>query len=408
MKILVVTQYFWPENFRINDLVDGLISVGHEVTVLTGKPNYPAGKYFSGYGVFSKNTEYRNGVRIFRVPLIPRGEGGAIRLVLNYISFVVFGTLLAPFYCVGDYDTVFVYEPSPITVGIPARFIGWLKKAPVFFWVQDLWPESLVATNTTSNKYIISIVRALAGWIYRGCDQVLIQSKAFSESIKSFGINDNRIKYFPNFAEELYKPKSCNLEHSPVALPNGFIAMFAGNIGVAQDFETILSAAEISMSNKNVHWVIVGNGRKFDWLKEEIGKRRLDSNFHLLGRHPIESMPDFFACADVMLVSLKKEPIFSLTIPAKVQSYMACAKPIIASLDGEGARTIIEANAGIAVGAESPNELAKAVISMAGMDRQERVRMGENALEYYNQFFDRGILINKLNNWMKDSIRESH
>jgi len=407
MRILVVTQYYWPENFRINDIVAGLYERGYEVTVLTGMPNYPGGKFFSGYSFFGKSHECNNGVNVYRVPVIPRGSGGFARLIANYISFVIFSVLLAPVYCKGDYDIIFVYEPSPVTVGIPARFLGWMKKAPIFFWVQDIWPESLVATNATSNKNVIGIVRSLVDWIYRGCNQILIQSNGFSESIKSFGVKDNRIKYFPNSAEELYKPMSCDPACLPVELPEGFIIMFAGNIGVAQDFETILSAAEITMSNKDIHWVIVGDGRQFDWLKKEIISRGLIDNFHLLGRHPIESMPDFFSCADVMLVSLKKEPIFSLTIPAKVQSYMACAKPIIAALDGEGARTIVAADAGIAVGAENPNELAKAVMSMACMDKKERVRMGKNALEYYNQFFDRGILIDKLDTWMVDSIKES-
>jgi len=408
MKILVVTQYYWPENFRINDIVAGLYDKGHEVTVLTGMPNYPDGKFFDGYGFFGKNYENHGGVTVRRVPVISRGAGGFVRLIANYISFVLFSVLLAPIYCRGKYDVIFVYEPSPVTVGIPARLLGWMKKAPIFFWVQDLWPESLVATKTTSNKYIIRIVRSLVGWIYNGCNQILIQSNSFSESIKSFGIEDSRIKYFPNSAEELYRPIANKDSRVPIDLPEGFIIMFAGNIGIAQDFSTILSAAELTMNNKDIHWVIVGDGRQFNWLKKEIVTRGLENNFHLLGRYPIELMPEFFSRADVMLVSLKKEPIFSLTIPAKVQSYMACAKPIVAALDGEGARTVEEADAGIAVGAESPNELASAVIKMAGLDMKERTRMGKNALEYYNNYFDRNILINKLDDWMIDSIRKSH
>jgi len=408
MKVLIISQYFWPESFRINDLATGLCELGHDVTVLTGKPNYPGGKFFDGYSFLGRNRESYKGVNIFRMPVITRGEGGGARLIANYLSFVIFSVFLAPVYCRDDYDIIFVYEPSPVTVGVPARLFGWLKRAPILFWVQDLWPESLSATNTTSNKFILGAVGKLVGWIYRGCNLILIQSQGFTDSIKSFGIEESRIKYFPNSAEELYKPIQVKCARESLGLPDGFVIMFAGNIGVAQDFNTILDAAEITKVNKDIQWVIIGDGRQFDWLRNEVVSRGMSDNFHLLGRQPIETMPDYFSCADVMLVSLKKEPIFSLTIPAKVQSYMACAKPVIAVLDGEGAKIIREANAGLAVGAEDSHSLAEAVITVSSLDKNELSRIGNNALKYYNQHFDRNMLINKLDVWMTDSIRKSY
>ncbi len=409
MKILVVTQYFWPENFRINDLVDGLVSKGHEVTVLTGKPNYPAGKFFSGYSFFNKNFESRNGIKICRVPLVPRGSDNKLLLAINYLSFVLFGLFLGPIYCRSKYDLIFAYSVSPITLVIPARFIGWLRKTPVIIWVQDLWPESLTATGAVSNQRIISAVSKLVKWIYKGCDLVLVQSRQFTDAIAKFNVDKKRIRYFPNTAESLYKPISLS-DNSDVtnAVPNGFVVMFAGNIGVAQDFETILKAAVLTNENKNIHWVVLGNGRQFEWVKSEIIKLNLSDTVHLLGSYPMTDMPVFFSKADVMLVTLKKEPIFSLTIPGKVQSYLACAKPIISALDGEGGQVIKESGAGLSVAAEDPVALANAVLEMEQMDKASINKMGEKGLDYYNNNFDRNMLLGKLEEMMHELVEKGN
>jgi len=406
VRILIVSQYYWPEDFRINDLAIGLVEKGHQVTVLTGKPNYPGGSFFKGYGFFNKTNETCNGIAIKRVPIIPRGRGGAFRLLMNYLSFVVSALLLGPFLCRGKYDVIFVYEPSPVTVGIPARFLGWLKKIPVIFWVQDLWPESLVATGTTSNKYIISAVGKMVKWIYSGCALILTQSRTFVESIKEFGISETRIQYYPNSAEKLYEPVTYDQATCKrLGLPEGFIVMFAGNIGVSQDFETILAAAAITREMTDLHWVIVGDGREFSRVEKEVKKMGLENTFHLMGRHPVESMPIFFSCADVMLVSLKNEPIFAMTIPSKIQSYMACGKPILAALAGEGAHIVEEAEAGIASGAEDPAALADGVMQLYNMQEEERNQMGQNGLDYYRHHFDRDMLYERLDSWMHNLVK---
>ena len=407
MKILVVTQYFWPENFRINDLVDGLVDKGHEVTVLTGKPNYPEGRYFAGYGFVKNNHECRNGVKIYRVPLIPRGSDSKLLLAINYFSFVFFGLLLGPIYCRSKYDLIFAYSVSPITLVIPARFLGWLKKIPVIIWVQDLWPESLTATGAVTNTTIISVVGKLVKWIYKGCDLVLVQSRRFTDAIAKFNVDSNKIRYFPNTAESLYKPILYDKDNSITsAIPNGFIVMFAGNIGVAQDFETILKAAVLTSQNKNIHWVVLGNGRQFDWVKNEVNRLELDTTVHLLGSYPMNDMPVFFSKADVMLVTLKKQPIFALTIPGKVQSYMACAKPIIAALDGEGAQVIKESGAGLSIDAEDSTGLANAVLAMEQMDKATIVMMGQKGLDYYNTNFDRDMLLDKFDKMMDELLEK--
>ncbi|MHC4308537.1 MAG: glycosyltransferase family 4 protein, partial [Planctomycetota bacterium] len=256
MRILIVSQYFWPEYFPINDLALGLFERGHQVTVLTGIPNYPDGKFFSGYGFFRNTRQNYHGVRVFRAPLLPRGKRGRIRLAINFLSFALSASILAPFYCRGRYDVIFVYEPSPITVGLPALVLKRLKSVPIFFWMQDLWPESLSATGAIKSKRILKMVEVLVRFIYRGCDRILVQSRAFSAHVESLSASPERILYYPNSAEELYQPiilDAAAPERS--VMPAGFRIMFAGNIGAAQDFATILGAAEKLGNYADIHWI---------------------------------------------------------------------------------------------------------------------------------------------------------
>ncbi len=401
MRILLVSQYFWPENFRINDLAVDFQRQGHQVTVLTGIPNYPGGKFFPSHGLFRNIHQTHEGVRIHRVPLIPRGKGTAFRLVLNYLSFAFFATLLAPFYCRGKFDAIFVFEPSPITVGIPAILLKWIKRAPVLFWVLDLWPDSLSATGVVKSPLILGWVGRLVRFIYKNCDLVLVQSRGFFPHIQQFGVAPEKIRYFPSWAEELYRPVSPEPEQVPT-MAQGFRIMFAGNVGAAQDFASILTAAEALKGRLDIHWVIVGDGRIFEWVRQQVIVRGLADTVHLLGRHPVEKMPSFFAMADVMLVSLKRAPIFELTIPGKIQSYLACGRPIVAMIDGEGARIVEESGAGISCPAEDAEALAEAVLDMVGKSREEREAMGLKGRQYYEMNFDRALLFKKLESWMRD------
>ncbi len=404
MRILIVTQYFWPENFRINDLAQGLVELGHRVTVLTGKPNYPQGRFFEGYRLWGRAQELYGSIEVRRVPLIPRGGGGGWRLALNYLSFALSASMLGPLRCPGPYDLIFVYEPSPVTVGIPARILKWRRKAPVMFWVQDLWPESLSATGAVRSPFLLKLVEQLVRWIYRGCDLVLVQSEAFLPSISLLGVDPARILYFPNSAEDLYQPVSRAELPEHGSLPKGFRVMFAGNIGAAQSVDTILGAAERLRGNPDIHWVILGEGREASRLAAEIARRDLAGQVHLPGQHPLESMPAWFAQADVLLATLRRDPIFALTVPAKIQSYMACARPIIAALDGEGGRIVTTAGCGLAVPAEDPEALAKAVLNMYNMRALEREEMGRRGRIYFEANFERNSLLRRLDHWMKRLI----
>jgi glycosyltransferase involved in cell wall biosynthesis len=404
VRVLIVTQYFWPENFRINDLALGLVERGHEVTVFTGKPNYPDGTFFQGYGFFGRAEEDFRGVRVLRAPLIPRGSGGRLGLTLNFLSFALFGSLLAPLRCKGAFDAILVYEPSPVTVGLPALILKRVKRAPLLFWVQDLWPETLSATGVVRSAWILKRVEQLVRFIYRHCDLILVQSRAFIARIESLGVPADKLRYFPNSAEELYRPAEASSQppSSSVPLPNGFRVMFAGNIGAAQDFSTILAAAERLRAHRDIHWTVLGDGRMQDWVEAEIARRNLSDTVHLLGRHPVRSMAHFFAAADVMLVTLKQDPAFALTIPSKVQSYLACGRPIVAALDGEGARVIEESGAGVAVGAGDAAALAEGVLRLHRMPKAEREAMGAQGRRYFEQHFERDLLLVRLEQWMAE------
>ncbi len=390
MKLLILSQYFWPENFRINDVAEGLASRGHSVTVYTALPNYPSGKFFQGYGAWGPFTGDFHGVKVRRVPIMPRGKGGSFRLALNYLSHAFMASVLAPFLN-GRFDAILVYEPSPMTIGIPARVLRALKGVPLVFWVQDLWPESLSATGAVRSRAALALVDGLIKWIYRGCDRVLVQSEAFIASVEAHGVPRERIRYLPNSAEAFYRKL-------PAERQPGFCVMYAGNIGAAQDFPTILAAAE---RVPDVRWIIIGDGRMREWVESEIGRRGL-RNVQLLGQRPSEEMPRYFAQADVLLATLRREPIFAYTIPSKIQSYLACGRPVIAAIEGEGGRIIRSAGAGWAVPPEDPAALAEAVLAASRLERSELDAMGNRGEAWFRSHFEREQLLTRLEGFLQE------
>lgn len=365
------------------------------MTVLTGIPNYPDGQFFQGYGYFKNKRQDYHGARVVRIPILSRGKAKGIRLFLNYLSFVFFASLLGPLFCREKYDLIFVFEPSPITVCLPAIVMKKIKRAPIAFFVLDLWPESLSATGAVKSHRILHWVEKLTKFIYRHCDHILVPSKAYFGPIIKLGVRKEKISYFPNSADELYKPVKATIARNQLGLPEGFTVMYAGNIGVAQDFPTIISAAERLKNHSDIHWVILGDGRMFSWTKEQIQQKGLTKTVHLLGRHPLSEMPTYFSFADVMLVTLKRDPIFALTVPARIQAYMACGRPIIAVLDGEGARIVEEARAGATCSAESPDLLADTVMDMHRRESVDRQKLGENGRKYFEAYFERNHVIDQ-------------
>jgi len=398
LHILIITQYFWPENMRINDLVEGFVSKGHQVTVLTGIPNYPEGKIYSEFKDNPEKFSTYKGAKIIRAPIFLRGKHN-VRLALNYLSFFISASVFG-FYRLRKqrFDAIFVYAASPILSAIPAIAIGKLKKIPVFIWVLDLWPESLRATGVINNQKLLNLVGFCVSWIYDRADYILIQSQAFAENICRYcnkTIEQERIIFFPSWAEEIFSDPSdvSDLISKDESI---FTIVFAGNIGHAQGFPSILEAARtLSSESISIRWVIVGDGRARAWVAENIRASNL-TNVLLPGRHPVEKMPALFSIADALLVSLKTNEVLSRTIPGKVQSYLAAGRPIIAMMDGEGARIIKEAQAGMACASDDAAGLARIVRIMAGMTKEQRESMGRAGREYYLKHFSRQSLFNQL------------
>lgn len=394
MKILVISQYFWPENFKINDLCLGLKEKGHEVTVLTGTPNYPKGKFFEGFSFWKNNDSDWNGIKVYRSKLIPRGNS-PIFLMLNYLSFPFFSSIKSLF-IKEKFDKVLVYEPSPVTVGLTAVFYKFFKKVPYYFWVQDLWPESLSAAGGINNKFVLNIFDKITRLIYNHSEKVLVQSEGFKEYIINQGIQESKIIFYPNSTENFYKPLPKD-ENYLKQLPEGFKIMFAGNLGEAQSLNTLVEAAKIvNEKGVDVKWVFLGNGRMKENLETDVKSKGLEKQVFLLGSFPSEDMPKFFSCANALIVSLKKDKIFALTIPSKVQSYMACEKPILGSLDGEGAKIITTSNCGFASPAEDSFQLAENVLALYKLSEQEQFDLGKNAGDYFKKEFERDILLDRL------------
>jgi colanic acid biosynthesis glycosyl transferase WcaI len=401
MRLLVVSQYFWPENFRINDLVAEFVKRGHQVTVLTGLPNYPDGKVFDQFKADPVHYSKYEGAEIVRVPLVARGRGG-IRLLLNYLSFAASASFIGLWKLRGrQFDVIFTCQLSPVTVGLPAAVMRTVKRAPMAFWVLDLWPESLQAVGVVRSKKVLQVVGSLVSFIYKRCDLILAQSKSFIPQIQKYAAKGCRIEYFPSWAESVFHEKhSLPADEVPLKL-GSFNVMFAGNIGDAQDFSAILAAAENLKSHAHIRWLIVGDGRMAHWVADEIRRRNLQDCVLMLGRYTVDRMPSFFKHADVLLVSLKDEPIFSMTIPGKLQSYLAAGIPVVAMLNGEGAELIVSSRSGVTCAAGDHNGLSEAVLKLFEMPSKEREALGQNGLNASVREFHRDTLMDQMEGWLE-------
>ena len=394
MKILVVCQYFYPEEFKVNELVEGLVDRGNEVTVLTGKPTYPRGPYPKGYKFWGVQKEEYKGAKVIRVPELTRGDGGSIGIVRSMLSFLFFGRWYARWHKI-EADAILCFQLSPVTMAAPALIYKRKTGVKLGHWVQDLWPESVTATTSIKGGVAINWLNRFVSKIYRLSDVILVQSKAFEKSICEKGDFKDKLIFAPNWAEDSIAQGE--LHPADCKLPDGFKVMFAGNIGVAQDFPNIIKAAELLKDIKDIKWVIVGDGRAREDAEKEINSLGLTDSFVFVGRHPVNTMPWFFKQADAMLVSLKDEFIFSLTIPSKVQAYIASGKPIVTMLNGEGSRVVEEAGCGFTAASEDYNSLAKNVKKMYEMSIEEREKMGNNGRVYYDKVFEKNIVIDRVN-----------
>lgn len=388
-KILVICQYYKPEPFRISDICEEMVRCGHEVQVVTGYPNYPEGILYEGYGKCKHIDEVINGVKVHRCFTIPR-QTGMVKRLMNYYSYPLSSSsFVRSKACVASdgkpFDVVFCNQLSPVMMADAAIAYKKKYKVPVVMYCLDLWPESLIAGGITRTSPIYKFFHHVSKKIYRQMDKILITSRMFSEYLSTeFGVEKDRIEYLPQYAEDIF-------EQIPPRKEDGtFHFMFAGNIGAVQSVETVIRAAE-KLKDEPVKFHIVGGGSDLERI-QELGKGLENVVFY--GRRPLEEMPSFYSKADAMLVTLAADPVLSLTLPGKVQSYIAVGKPIIGAIDGETKEVIEAAQCGFCGRAENVDELVENIKRFIRSDKREE--MGKNARKYYEENFEEKLFMDKL------------
>jgi len=394
MKILLVSQYYEPENLPINFVTKLLADSNIEIDVLTGKPNYPEGKFYTSHHFFSKIIYKDNiGNNIYRLPIFPRGSGRfrGVKLGINYLSFVISGSIL-PFFLLRKkkYDAIFVYANSPILKTIPALIIGAWKKTPVILWVQDLWPESFEASGFKIHKWFRSLVVTIVLKIYQKTTIIACQSQGFVSKIhEDYDISHQKLSYLPNTIDTIFENynRMNNLSIIPeLAKHQGkFNIIFTGNIGEAQSIDTILKSARILKDNHpKINFLFIGGGSKLNELRAYAEEQEL-INITFLGSFPISDMPAILDFASALIITLKQSPIFSLTIPNKLQSYLAAGKPILGAIDGEGACVIEDANCGLVCASEDSTALAAICLEISQLEEEKLASYGENAAQFFQK-----------------------
>lgn len=396
-RLLFICQYFYPEIFRGNDIAYDMARRGVDVTVICGTPNYPKGKFFSGYNWVKRSHEIINGVNVIRVPIIPRGDGSKLKLLVNYFSYFITAVIYLPFHLLlnSKYDACFVQQLSPVMMSVPGVLFKKLTGRKLYTWVLDLWPESLKAAGGINNQRILNFFGWFANLEYRNSDIIFVSSKGFEKNINSKGAFSNKIRFMPNWAEdEIHLDEKLLIPE----LPDGFKILFAGNVGEAQDFESIVEALKLLKKEDNVHLVIVGDGRKKEWVDKQIKEHNLSDRITMLGRYDIKYMSTFFQKADCLLLPLKDDEIMNLTVPAKLQAYMTSGKPIVGMINGDAHELINEIGCGIAVPASSPTKLVEAIRNLKSLSKEELAEKGSRGFKYYEDNYRKDRILSELYN----------
>ena len=405
--ILVISQYFFPEQFRINDICEEWVKRGYKVTVVTGIPNYPQGKFYDGFGVFKQNKQTYRGIEIIRLPIVPRGNN-SLMLALNYASFVASGFFWQLFTNLKP-DNVFIFEVSPMTQALPGVWLSKRKNIPCYIYVQDLWPENVEIITGIKNKTIINAIGNMVDYIYKNSTGIFTTSRSFVEAIISRGVEKEKVNYWPQYAEDFYVPvEKQDIEEIPNV--DNLNITFTGNIGQAQGLDILVEAAKILKEDYqvgNVTFNIVGDGRYKEKLKQNITDNEVTGMFHFVGKQKPEKIPDILASSDVAFLSLIKDPLFSKTIPAKLQSYMACGKPILAAADGETSSIILESECGICVPSGDAYALAQGILEYLEMPSEKIAGIGTKARSYYDNNFNKSLLLNEMDRNFTSNILEA-
>lgn len=406
IRILIVTQYIYPEPFKSTELAFELAARGYYVDVLTGIPNYPEGKYYPGYGLFKKRKEVVNGVTFYRCMQTPRKLlPGGVGMMLNYASFMVNATLwvLFKFAWHKRYDAIITHEPSPITQIVPACVLGKMKKIPVYSWIQDIWPDALVSAGGSIGQRLAPLVDKVTDWIYRNSTKLLITSKGMASLINRNEDYSDKIIYYPQWSEDMMvdiKEMPANIEnvHS-----DNYNIMMAGSLNSGIGVPAVLALCE-EMKNDAVNFIFVGGGSEEQNMRDFVKKRGL-KNVRFTGRKPFADMPYYTQQADAMLLTLKKTEMkhLDIVVPARLQSYISGGKPVLAMI-GSGATEIInEADCGYAVPAGDYKAMAKIIRTKVLTDKEGMVKKGINGRVYFEKHFTRNTCIDNLCKIMFDN-----
>ena len=406
MRILVITQYFWPEEFKVNDIAQYFAKKGHQVDVITGIPNYPSGEVYKEFKKEPKKFNKFFGVNILRLPIVPRGNASPLRLFLNYLSFVLSGIFIGSYKIrKKKYDIVFTFATSPITVALPAIFYSFIKNCKHILWVLDIWPDILSELKIIKSKFITDILRIIVNYIYKKSDLILAQSMYFKKIISNIIKDDSHLQYYPAWSENLDLPKKADNLYYYNKYKDKFNIVFTGNIGAAQNFENIIKAAEIIRKEKDIQWLIVGTGRKIEYYSSLIKKKKIE-NFFFLGHKPISQIKIFHNLARILLISLAQGQNLASTIPGKFQTYLKSNKFILGFIDGVTADLIKESKTGFIVSPSKPKELADNIIYLKNNPQKlNEVTLRNYGLKYYNKNFNKEMLLLKLEKYFSESIQ---
>jgi glycosyltransferase involved in cell wall biosynthesis len=405
MHVLILSQWYPPEpDLRIHALARELTARGHKVTAITGFPNYPSGKIYPGYRQRLWQWEKRDDVRILRLTLYPSHDRSALRRIVNYASFAVSASCFGPFLC-GQADIIWVYHP-PLTIGIPACWLSLIKHIPFVYEIQDMWPETIAATGMMSNAVVLHMLGAMARCIYKKAKAITVISPGFKRNLISKGVPENKIHVIPNWAdEEIYRPVPAD---AALAEEYGFTGrfniVFGGNLGAAQAMQNVLAVAALLRDLADVQFVLIGDGVDEQALRQRAAEQGL-KNVHFIGRQPAERMPHFFALADALLIHLKNDPLFAITIPGKTMAYLASGRPIICAVAGDTADIVQNTGAGLICPPEDPQALAQCVRDLHAMPAEQRAVMGESGRRAFLQSYTRAVLIDRYERLFKSIIK---
>lgn len=393
IKMLVVSQYYYPEQFRINDMCAEWVRRGYDVTVVTGIPNYPQGKFYQGYGWFKKRRETHEGVKIIRLPIVSRGTTKA-RLGLNYISFVISGFFWKVF-TRQKADIVFSFEVSPMTQVLPAVWFAKRRKVPCMVYVQDLWPENFQEMTGIQDGFIVKLITRMTNYIYQQCKLILVTSNSFKKAVENRGVPAEKVVFWPQYAEDFYKPSKT--ESSLVPPDDRFTIAYTGNIGTAQGLELLPKAASLlKEKGQQVRFLLVGDGRGMSALKRAVEENGVEEYFHFVPQQPQYEIPGILAGADAAFISFADKPLFSMTIPAKLQTYMACGMVIVAVASGETERIIAEARCGLCCPPNDSEGLAAIIQQVMGTSSVQREAFAKNGILYNAKRFGKELLLDLL------------